>query len=166
MKKLFLAAALGVLLTGRTQADQGCIDEFSVATEISVCNELACLKKDRGGSCTIWACTNTQTTKHTDTAAGGCTRYWNCGANAVFSPGAPDEPSIETNEVCDWYPCVQQDPARHNCVAYSCVSKRVVTTRHITYSKAKCEAPGQTAKPAAPPKPAEKPVLKSWSPKL
>ncbi len=137
MKKLFLTAFLTVCAAAPAFCDQGCVEISTTTVLTTVCTQFDCVQQADSG-CVAWACSKTQTSKYTDVNTSGCTRVANCGKKAVFRAGAPDEPDMDSSEVCDWYPCVQADPATQACLSYLCVSKRVFQTEHTTYSNALC----------------------------
>ncbi len=116
----------------------GCIEKSSVTVEADVCRQLLCAEKAPNGTCTRWYCAQTQRTKYNDAAATGCTRFVDCGKDAVFYPGEPSDPDSDSTETCDWYPCVETDPDTGSCDNYRCVSKRILTTEKITYPNARC----------------------------
>lgn len=151
MKKLFFACLLAVSTAAPAFSDQGCIEVSTTTVITTVCTQFDCIQQ-MNGSCVMWYCSATQTSKYIDANSSGCSRFANCGRKAVFSAGAPAEPDIDSSEVCDWYPCVQADPVTQACLSYMCVSKRVFQTVHITYPDAQCIA----AAPDLPSPPAER----------
>ncbi len=137
MRKLFLACALAVSASAPAFCNQGCVDIATTTVITTVCTQFDCVQQSNG-DCVMWTCSKTQTSKYIDANTTGCTRVANCGKKAVFKAGVPDEPDTDSSEVCDWYPCVQADPATKACWSYMCVSKRIFQTVHTTYSNALC----------------------------
>ena len=136
MRKIFFACILPVL-AAPAFCDQGCVEYSTTTVATTSCTQFDCVQQ-ADGNCLTWSCNKTQTSKYTDINASGCTRAANCGKRAVFQAGEPDEPDLDSSEVCDWYPCVQADPSTQTCLSYLCVSKRVFQTVHTTYSGARC----------------------------
>ena len=151
MKKPFFACLLAVSAAAPALADQGCIEVSTTSVTTTVCSQFDCVQQ-ADDSCIMWSCNKTQTSRYTDTNSSGCTRIANCGSRAVFSAGEPSQPDTDSTEVCDWYPCVQADPATKACLSYLCVSKRVFETVHSIYPDARCI----TAAPRLPSPPARK----------
>ena len=110
MKKPFFACLLAVSAAAPALADQGCIEVSTTSVTTTVCSQFDCVQQ-ADDSCIMWSCNKTQTSRYTDTNSSGCTRIANCGSRAVFSAGEPSQPDTDSTEVCDWYPCVQADPA-------------------------------------------------------
>jgi hypothetical protein len=137
MRKIIFACLLSAAAAVPAFADQGCIEISTTTVTATVCTQFDCLQQV-DGNCVTWACSKTQVSKYVDTNTSGCTRMANCGARAVFEAGEPSEPDTDSTEECDWYPCVQADPATQACSSYLCVSKRVSMNVHITYPNARC----------------------------
>ena len=152
MKKVLLISAL--LLPGTAFSDQGCIESATTTVTTTVCIQFSCVQKAPDGSCMNWACTKTQSSAFVDAGSTGCTRTANCGKNALFVQGSPLPADEDSSEECEWYPCVQADPATHACVAFMCVSKRAFKTARTAYPGARCVP--QTAAPARPAPPQNK----------
>ena len=137
MRKLFFACSLAVLAAAPALADKGCIEVSTTTVTTTVCSQFDCVQQ-ADGSCVMWSCNKTQTSRYIDTNSSGCTRIANCGSRAVFAAGVPAEPDTDSTETCDWYPCVQADPVTKTCLGYLCVSKRVFETVHAAYPAARC----------------------------
>lgn len=157
MKNLLFCLALLPFSAAPAKAEQGCIDSSSVTITASICAQFDCVQRS-GDKCTNWACTRTQASRYLDTFASGCTRVANCGRSAFFVGGDPQVADTDSVEQCDWYPCVEADPATGVCLSYLCVSKRVTTVVRTIYPDARCVpmppglAPPPEAKKAAPEK--------------
>ena len=137
MRTALFSCLLAVSAASPAFSDQGCIEISTTTITATVCTQFGCIQS-LNGSCVMWSCSATQSNKYVDTNASGCSRVANCGKNAFFSAGAPAAPDIETTEVCDWYPCVQIDPATHICQSYLCVSRRVSQVVRTAYPNALC----------------------------
>jgi hypothetical protein len=133
----FLLCLLFCSAAAPAMADQGCIEYSTTTVTATVCEQFDCIQQT-DGECVLWNCNSTHTTKYVDTGSSGCTRVANCGKKALFVPGAPSEGDSDSSEQCDWYPCVQADPATHACLSSMCVSKRVFQTARVTYPDAQC----------------------------
>ncbi len=136
MRKLLFACILSVP-AAPAFCDQGCVEFSTTTVTTTSCTQFDCVQQ-ADGNCQTWSCNKTQTSKYIDANTSGCTRAANCGKRALFKAGEPDEPDLDSSEMCDWYPCVQSDPATQSCLSYMCVSKRVFQTVHTTYSNAQC----------------------------
>ena len=137
MKKFFFACLLSVAAVP-VSANQGCIEVSSTTVTATVCTQFDCVQQ-QDDNCVMWACSKTQTSKYVDAAASGCSRIANCGKKSLFVPGAPAaDADTDSSEECDWYPCVQADPATQACLSYLCVSKRVFQIIRTTYPDAQC----------------------------
>ena len=172
MRKLFLVCALAVSAAAPAFCDQGCVEMSTTTVTATVCTQFDCVQ-NTDGECVTWSCGKTRTSQYIDMNASGCTRVANCGKKAVFKAGVPDEPEVDSSEVCDWYPCVQADPATKACLSYMCVSKRVSQTVFTTYSNVLCvpvPAPGLLTLPSGrklePLKPTEIKPAPAASPRL
>lgn len=146
MRLLIVSAFLALAAAAPASADQGCIEVSTTTVTTTVCAQFDCVHYS-DGACVQWNCSRTQTTTYVDSSASGCTRLANCGSRALFVAGPPQQDSTDSSENCDWYPCVQADPATHACLFYMCVSKRVFETVRTTYPSAKC-VPMVPARPA------------------
>ncbi len=138
MKKLSLACSLALFAAAPVFSDQGCIEFSTTTVTTTICNQFDCNQRV-GGKCVLWSCGNSQTNTYIDTETSGCSRVANCGKKAVFDAGEPaTDPETDSNEICDWYPCMQTNPITKVCLTYLCVSKRVFQTVRTTYPNALC----------------------------
>jgi len=150
MRNIFFACILGVSAAVPAFCDQGCVEMSTTTVTTTSCLQFDCIQESNG-DCVMWSCQKTQVSKYIDVNNSGCTRVANCGKKALFKAGLPDDPEVDSSEVCDWYPCVQADPSSKACWSYLCVSKRVFQTIHTTYSNALCvplAAPGLLTLPS------------------